>query len=303
MKTRNTLARFLCAIAVATLPVGAAGAEEPEKPAAPQAATESPPSREAPAAGTLALPSVGTASSPWRLGVAVGYGARSNPLIQSDDVPIIVDLDIAWFGEHFFFDNGDVGLTFLDNDILTASAVARFNSDRVFFSRTDTKFVRLSASGEPLAQPVELSVPDRDYAVEAGFELLADGSWGRVELTAFHDVSGTHGGYEIFIGYGNDWRRQRWYVEPSLGLAYKSQALNDYYWGVRPEEANAALPAYQAGAGVNPQARLLVSYQATRHLALVVVGEYARLNDEAARSPIVADHDVVAYFAGVGYRF
>ena len=48
--------------------------------------------------------------SRWRLGAAFGYGVRSNPLVQSDDIPIIVDLDIAWFGDRWFFDNGDLGV-------------------------------------------------------------------------------------------------------------------------------------------------------------------------------------------------
>jgi phosphate transport system protein len=32
----------------------------------------------------------------WRIGAALGYGLRSNPLIQSDDIPIAIDLDLAW---------------------------------------------------------------------------------------------------------------------------------------------------------------------------------------------------------------
>ena len=63
--------------------------------------------------------------SRWRLGAALGYGVRSNPLVQSDDIPIIVDLDIAWFGDRWFFDNGDLGLTVADNDAMTASDCRR----------------------------------------------------------------------------------------------------------------------------------------------------------------------------------
>ena len=33
------------------------------------------------------------------------------------------------------------------------------------------------------------------------------------------------------------------------------------------------------------------------------VAEYERLNDEAAASPIVEDHNVLGWFAGVAYRF
>ena len=79
--------------------------------------------------------------SRWRLGIALGYGLRTNPLVQSDDIPIIVDIDISWFGDRFFFDNGDLGFTFLDNEFVTTSLVGRINSDRVFFGRTNTKFV------------------------------------------------------------------------------------------------------------------------------------------------------------------
>src|SRR5690348_11913227 len=69
----------------------------------------------------------------WRLGVALGYGERTNPLIQSEKIPVLVDLDIAWFGKRFFFDNGDIGFAVLDRPAFTLNAVARVNTDRAFF--------------------------------------------------------------------------------------------------------------------------------------------------------------------------
>jgi outer membrane protein len=244
-----------------------------------------------------------TQESRWRLGAALGYGLRSNPLVQSDDIPIIVDVDIAWFGEHFFFDNGDFGLTVANNDTLTASLVSRFNSDRVFFGKTDTRFVSSDLTGQPLAQATEFSVPDRDYAIELGLEVLMDGSWGQLQMTAFHDVSNTHDGYEMYVDYGYGWRSQRWYVEPSIGLSYKSAALNDYYWGVRDDEVSVVLPPYHAAAGTNAHARLMMGYQLSRSWTFSLVAEYERLNDSAAASPLVDENDVLGYFAGFGYRF
>ena len=241
--------------------------------------------------------------SRWQLGVALGYGLRTNPLVQSDDIPIIVDIDIAWFGENFFFDNGDLGLTFADNEYVTTSLVGRVNSDRVFFGRTNTKFVTVDLAGQPLSSTVQLSIPDRDYAGELGFEILADGRWGQLQLTAHHDVSGTHAGYELEFDYGYGWRKQRFYVEPSFGLSFKSERLNNYYWGVRADEANEALPEYAAGSGVNSFARLQFSYQISRDWMFSFVGEVERLNEEAARSPIVEEQYVFGYFAGFGYRF
>ncbi len=244
-----------------------------------------------------------TEASRWRLGAAFGYGVRSNPLVQSDDIPIIVDLDIAWFGDHWFFDNGDLGLTFADNDRLTASLVARVNSDRVFFGKTDTRFVSFDFTGMPLSEAVDFKVPDRDYAVELGLEMLADGSWGRLQMSAFHDVSSTHDGYEVYVDYSYGWREQRWYVEPSIGASYKSDALNNYYWGVSEDEAGVVVLPYEAGDGVNLHARFMLGYQLSRHWSLSMIAEYERINDEAAMSPIVAHRNVLGYFAGVAFRF
>ena len=214
--------------------------------------------------------------SNWRLGAALGYGIRSNPLVQSDDIPIVVDLDIAWFGERWFFDNGDIGLTFADNDTLTASVIARVNSDRVFFGKTETRYVNLD---------------------------LAGGRWGALQLSAFHDVSGTHEGYELYANYSFGWRRQRLYIEPSLGLSYKSADLNDYYWGVTPDEAGLVAFDYEADAGINWHARFMVGYQLDKRWAVSLVTEYERLNDEAAASPIVESDSVLGWFAGLSYRF
>jgi outer membrane protein len=243
-----------------------------------------------------------TNQSPWRLGVALGYGIRTNPLALSDDIPILVNLDIGWFGKRWFFDNGDVGLMVIDRDHYTVDLVGRFNNDRVFFNKTNSKFISVGdGADKPILEKVE--VPDRDYAVEVGVELLADGDWGYFQATAFQDVSGTHGGYELFADYSYPVRRQRWFYEPSFGVSWKSEELNDYYWGVREDEANILFPAYSAGAGLNTHARFLVSYQINRNWAFVAVGEYERINSEAADSPIVKEKDVLGIFAGFKYEY
>lgn len=253
----------------------------------------------------VALPGVAQEEdeSRWRLGVAFGYGEKTNPLVQSDDIPIVVDLDIAWFGDRWFFDNGDIGLTLADNSALTASTVLRFNSDRVFFGATDTRFVNIDFAGAPLAEDVAFTPPDRDYAIELGLEVLTDGDWGALQLSAFHDVSGTHEGFELYADYSYGWRNQRLYIEPSFGASYKSDDLNNYYWGVTEEEAGVVAFPYEAASGLNWHARLMFGYQLTRHWGVSLVAQYERLNDEAAASPIVDDENMLGWFAGLSVRF
>lgn len=250
----------------------------------------------------------------WRLGIAAGYGERSNPLIQSQDIPVVIDLDIAWFGRRFFFDNGDVGYTFADGAGGTASMVARLNSDRVFFGKTNTRVVNvvmvgpsgepvLGTDGSPIISPVPLDPPERKYAAEAGIEYLIDGRAGRMALSLFRDVSSVHRGFAIDLEYGYPLYGRRWTLEPAVMARYKSRALNDYYWGVRASEASAALPAYRAGDGVNLQASLRGSYFLTRNTRLVGSVTVERLNSAMARSPVVTEHTVRGWFGGVAYQF
>jgi outer membrane protein len=265
----------------------------------------------------------------WRLGAAFGYGERTNPLIQSDDIPVIVDVDIAWFGKRWFFDNGDVGFTLFDRDSSTTSLVARVNDDRVFFGKTNTRYVNFAYAGNGVTaalpppptggdgnnpgppglgsqdspQPVQVDPPDRNYAIEVGVESLLDGDWGAAELRAFHDVSGTHGGYELSAHYSRRWTTGRLSIAPTIGFSYKSAQMNDYYWGVHAHEANGALPEYHAGAGVNLEAGLVTNYYLTHHLRFALSVHYERLSDEIAASPLAEDDYVMAYFSGFAWTF
>ena len=58
----------------------------------------------------------------------------------------MVDLDIAWFGERWFFDNFDLGFALVDNSRVTTNVVARLNSDRAFFGKTNTRYVNFTVT-------------------------------------------------------------------------------------------------------------------------------------------------------------
>jgi outer membrane protein len=275
-------------------------------------------------AQTTAEPATPVANAPhplpaeknWRFGVGLGYGQRTNPLIQSEDIPVVVDLDIAWFGERWFFDNFDLGFALVDNSRFTTNVVARLNSDRAFFGKTNTRYVNftVTAGGEQVPMPppssqgavdaaVELKVPDRDYAVELGLEMLLDGEWGHATLRAFHDVSNTHEGYEISADYSYRWVRGRFSIAPSVGVAYKSAELSDYYWGVHADEVLPTLQGYQVDGGIGWEAGLRTSYYVTKSMRVAVSANYEKVTDNIALSPLVAEPYVIGYFAGLAWQF
>lgn len=257
----------------------------------------------------------------WRLGAAVGFGERSNPLIQSDDIPVVIDLDIAYFGDRWFFDNGDLGLEVIDNPWLTTNLVARVNSDRTFFGKTRTRYVNfqvlaggdtvpisyppppLGSAEQPEPSPQPLKPPKRDYAIEAGFETLLGGDWGQSTLRAFHDVSGTHGGWEVSADYSYRFTRGRFSLTPVVGVSWKSADLSDYYWGVHADEASATLQAYEARAGLGWEAGVRASWFLSKRMRLAVSANFERLQHSVAQSPLVERDYVFGYFAGVGWQF
>jgi outer membrane protein len=291
-----------------TAPTETAAAEAAPVPAVPAPSGDSAP---------LVLPE----ERRWRLGAALGYGERSNPLIQSDDIPVVLDIDVAYFGNRWFFDNGDLGLQLLDNAVTTTNLVARVNSDRAFFSKTNTRYVSFSIMGgglttalydprtgapvppEATLPPQPLKPPKRDYAIELGFESLFSGEWGQATLRAFHDVSGTHDGYEVSADYSYRMSRGRFSLSPMVGVSWKNAALSDYYWGVHADEVSFTLQPFEARGGVGWEAGLRTNYHLTKSTRLAVSANYERLHHSVAQSPLVKRDYVFGYFAGIGWQF
>jgi outer membrane protein len=287
------------------------------------------PPSEPPAADPASVAGVSTEQAPivlpeerrWRLGAAVGMGERSNPLIQSKDIPLFIDIDIAYFGDHWFFDNGDLGLHLMDNDVATTNLVARVNSDRAFFGKTNTRYVTFSlmaggttgalfnpATGQPVTTEVDippqpLKPPKRDYAIEAGIESLFGGDWGQASFRAFHDVSGTHDGYEIAADYSHRFTHGLFSWSPMVGVSWKSASLSNYYWGVHSDEVSFTLRPYEAEAGLGWEAGLRANYYMTKSLRLALSANYERLQHSVAMSPLVKQDYVVGYFMGLGWQF
>lgn len=72
--------------------------------------------------------------SRWTLGIAAGHGQRHNPFVASDDFPVHVVLDIAWYGERVFFDNGDLGVSLQRTADFSFNLVGTFDNERNYYN-------------------------------------------------------------------------------------------------------------------------------------------------------------------------
>ena len=101
---------------------------------------------------------------------------------------------------------------------------------------------------------------ERSPGADFGVSYQKSGSWGAVYTEYLHDISGASAGNELRLGYNYEWRHERWKVRPQLMFAARDSSLNNYYYGVRPGEATALRPVYQAGSGINTQIGLYGAY-------------------------------------------
>ena len=273
--------------------------------------------------------------SPWTLGVALGHGKRINPFVGSDDTRLNAVLDLAWYGERFFFDNGDFGFTLSDSDQLSVSALLVFNNERNYYSSLNNgssgldifnlkrlaqdKGIGLpgiaggddldldSLSGAELEKivfkDIDSSLPQRDFAASGGLEFLYSNTWGDWQGQILSDVSAVHAGQSAWVAYSYPWYTRNSEFKLSMGLEFKSAQLVDYYYGVRPSERLEGRPTYSAGSGTNRVVRLSATHKLSERWRLVGVMEREYLGAAIRKSPIIERGTVDTIFVGIYYQF
>lgn len=258
----------------------------------------------------------------WELGIAAGYGVKTNPLVNADDIPMYAALNIAWYGKRFFFDNGDFGAMLYEADKWSVNTLVHINNERLIYEwMSDAGFgaqfletVGIAsdfhasewADSELLPEQAsqdEIELTKRSMAVDGGIELLYSDEWGDLQLQVLSDISFTHKGFEVWGSYGYHWSIGRLKIAPTIGFHWKSRRLLDYYYGVRPEEAEGNRIAYQADSGVNGFFRLSISYALTNHWGIVGLAEYESLSRSVRQSPLVDRSSVETLFIGLMYHF
>jgi outer membrane protein len=149
--------------------------------------------------------------------------------------------------------------------------------------------------------PSIAGMAERSPGADFGVSFQRNGAWGAVFTEYLHDISGASGGNELRLGYNYEWKNERWRVRPQLMLAARDSKLNDHYYGVRPGEATALRPAYQAGSGVNTQVGLYGAYSLTERWRLLAGVSATRWAKGVRNSPIVDNRIQISTDLGIMY--
>ena len=127
---------------------------------------------------------------------------------------------------------------------------------------------------------------------------------GTVYGEAMQNVSEESEGSELRLGYRYDgwWAgRLRW--RPYATLAWRDSKLNNYYYGVRPEEATGERPAYDPGAGLNLELGALAAYRFAERWQLLAGVGVTRWSSGVRGSPVVEDGTQAHVMLGLMYGF
>ncbi len=261
----------------------------------------------------------------FHFSLAMGAGFRSNPLYGGHNMPLWLMPDLAYYGQHWFFDNGTLGYSWALSPELTLSLVSRLNEEQGYFRRASFSNVFSSQriADDGLAGPVQKNemtesvaavdigqVSKRPWAIDGGLQLDWQKAQWQVRANWWHDISNKYQGShaKVSVAYHLSHMTGDWGI--SSALAWKSAQLLDTYYGLAIDDGgnpNVAVAGFQPEVGVH------WSYALDKNWALLSLFRYRWLNidlqDEqnpeidTQQSPLLAEAFVRSWFIGVSYRF
>ena len=148
---------------------------------------------------------------------------------------------------------------------------------------------------------------DRRNSLDVGAELWIENSWGNIGLDCVTDALGRHDGHEATLSFVVPFRGafgiKKLGLRPMFGLTWRSQNLNNYYYGVRANEATANRSAYKSGESVDSYVGVVLDYQLAERWSMFSMFRSEWLGNEITDSPIVDQENMISVVVGLLYRF
>ncbi|HTF96906.1 MAG TPA: MipA/OmpV family protein [Cellvibrio sp.] len=265
----------------------------------------------------------------WDISLGIGAGVRTNPVVDGDDIPLVLIPQVNYNGERFFIQNLDFGVILWENDAQQFSLLATPSYDQVFFDRWSPSNFFLD-SNTLISTGVTKDGGEEGFApeIEGGTELVSPGfrevshrEWRnrrtaglagieyQFSLDAVHvqfqylsEFTGLHRGDEARLSVARHWVNGKHHLITSVGAVWQSNEVVNYYYGVTPAEADGEGP-YAAGNAVSGIVRVDWNYELTERWDLRLLASYRQLPDEIAASPLINDNKVITVFVGGVYHF
>ncbi|HUW26244.1 MAG TPA: MipA/OmpV family protein [Gallionella sp.] len=232
-------------------------------------------------------PLSGLLSEPGSAGLGAVVRSSQSPYIGSRQRNDLIPLYI-YEGERFFLHASRGGIKLRDDDNI------RFD---VFF---DYRFEGFPYDHIPASLAgMQAREPTTDMGVSARYR----SPWGTFGMEIVHDALGITNGSEIHLNYRMDWSSGRLRLLPAIIVSARSANLNNYYYGVRLEEATATRPAYKPGAGTSVWLGIYGAYDLSKRWRMVGGVGANRFSANVRHSSIIQDTSLPEVSLGAVYDF
>jgi len=246
------------------------------------------------------------------LGLGVGVGVAKNPLHGGDDFPLLLLPDIAYYDEHLYFDNGQLGYTFFDEKNHVVSFIAEFNPEKRFFVFWNPSNVFLKNTIAFIENPEEVigddtvksvdsnDVAKRRWALDSGinYQYFHENFIARINVLT--DISNIHNGWRAGVELEYHFNIGNFIVQPIVGIWHKTAELNNYYYGLSQRD-NVGI-TYKLDGVWQPYAHLQLTYPLSQNKAVLLKLSYDDYSDTSA-SPLFKYDYAVNIFMGLKYIF
>lgn len=240
----------------------------------------------------------------WHVAVGVGFGTATNPLHGGDDIPLLVLPDLAYYDEHLFFDNGVLGYTFIQESHFVLSAITELNPENRFFVfwHPANLFLNTYMSSDlRLENSVSIEALEKKrWALDAGLEYQYFANDFVMRIDWLHDITGVYNSDRASIELETEFLLGQWLINPLIGVQYRSQQLNQYYYGIDPllELGQFYAPSHS----LSPYAKIQLTWPLSPDKAVFVrasFDDYSQVSD----SPLFKDDHALSLFLGLKYIF
>ncbi|NKF49660.1 MipA/OmpV family protein [Shewanella sp. WXL01] len=254
----------------------------------------------------------------WDLALAIGLGSRSNPLSDYENIPVYVVPSIAYYGDNWFFDNGNLGYSLIESERFTINLATTYSDDSGFFNKWDPSNIfmlangyqrsSVSASSAQQAEMVDKTIDfdelgDRNFTMLATIEGFYFSRFGVLKAAIGHDMFNVHNGAQADFKWNYSIAVDNWVFDTGVSATWKSEDLVDYYYGIRVTENTFWHQQYRASSAWNFGAELTARYLIATHWDALLALRYTKFAKAISDSPLLSDDYSSTYFVGMAYRF
>ncbi len=163
---------------------------------------------------------------------------------------------------------------------------------------------RLEGFASDDVPPSMVGMARREFGTDLGIAARFALGEGNAYAEYLRDAESISEGSEFLLGYRYErWWQGRLRLRPYAEVSWRDSKLNDYYYGVRPEEATPERPAYRAGSGFGTEVGVQAAYRLTGHWQLLAALGASRASSAVRGSPVVDGGTAASASLGLLWSF